>query len=209
VGALDNNGEALTLIDNYGALISSFSYSDAVPWPAGADGNGATLVFTTRNPLSATPGDGTNWFAHGLTHGNPGGADVTGYASWATSNGASANGAGDGDHDGIPDVLEYLLGSNPAVSDRADMPAGGILPFTVDDVFGNYLTLTYTRAAGTGDINVICETATNLAPADWAANAVLVSRTYNSDYTETYLYRGPMPISAQPQQFMRLRVALP
>jgi hypothetical protein len=209
VGALDNGGELLTLVDNSGAIIASFTYSDAAPWPAGPDGGGATLVFTTRDPLTALATNGNNWHAHGRIHGNPGGPDATGYSSWAAAHNGSLNGTGDGDEDGVIDALEYLLGGDTAASSAPQLPAAGVQQFTVDNVPGDYLTLSYTRAPGTGDLLVVCETATDLNPANWAPNAIVVSREYNSDGTETYVFRAPDPVSAHPQQFMHLRVTLP
>jgi hypothetical protein len=209
VGGLDNSGEPLTLVDNTGATIVTFAYSDSVPWPAGPDGGGATLVFTTSNPLTTLANDGNNWSAHGRTHGNPGGPDVTGYSAWATTHGGSLNGTGDGDQDGVIDLLEYLLGGDTAASSASQLPVSGVQQFTVNNVPGDYLVLSYRRAAGTGDLVVTCETANDLSPASWSPNAVPVSREYNSDGTETYTFRSPTPISAQPQQFMRLRVVRP
>jgi hypothetical protein len=167
-------------------------------------------VLTTRNPLTALTSDGNNWLAHGRLHGNPGGPDVTGYSSWASAHSGSVNGTGDGDQDGVIDVLEYLLGGDTAAGSAHQLPRSGTQQFTVDNVSGNYLTLSYTRAPGTGDLAVTCETATDLTnPASWLPNAVLVSREYNSAGTETYVFRAPLPISAQPEQFMRLRVTIP
>jgi hypothetical protein len=197
------------LVDNSGAIIASFTYSDAAPWPAGPDGGGATLVFTTRDPLTALATNGNNWHAHGRIHGNPGGPDATGYSSWAAAHNGSLNGTGDGDEDGVIDALEYLLGGDTAASSAPQLPAAGVQQFTVDNVPGDYLTLSYTRAPGTGDLLVVCETATDLNPANWAPNAIVVSREYNSDGTETYVFRAPDPVSAHPQQFMHLRVTLP
>ena len=208
-GGLDNGGETLTVVDNFGVTIATFTYSDSVPWPSGADGGGASLVFTNRNPLTTLTTDGNNWVAHGSIHGNPGGADVTGYANWAAANGASPSGAGDGDSDGLPDLIEYSLGSNAAASSVAALPTGNIQQFTEDSSVESYLTLTYTRAAGTADVNIICQTATDLNAPTWSANALLLSRTYNSNGTETYVYRAPIPLSGQASQFMRIRVALP
>lgn len=208
-GALDNGGEALMLVDTFGTTIAAFTYSDSIPWPSGPDGDGATLVFTNKNPLTSLITNGDNWFAHGRTHGNPGGTDIGGYAAWATANGASQSGAGDDDLDGVPDVVEYLLGSNVRANSETDLPKTAFQQFTVNGVADNYLTLAYTRAAGTGDLSVICETTTDPAAGNWKPDAVVVSRTYNVSGTETYLYRAPTLLTAQPNQFMRLRVPLP
>jgi hypothetical protein len=46
-GGLSNAGEGLSLVDGLGNLLLDFNYSDADPWPQGADGIGATLELTS------------------------------------------------------------------------------------------------------------------------------------------------------------------
>lgn len=46
-GALNNNGEAVMLINNVGGVIDSVVYSKDAPWPTEADGNGTSLVLCT------------------------------------------------------------------------------------------------------------------------------------------------------------------
>ena len=204
-GGLDNGGETLTLVDTYNSTIASFAYGDNLPWPQGPDGVGPTLVFTTSAPITASKTDGNNWFSHGLNHGNPGGPDIAGYSSWAATNTASADGLGDADGDGVRDLTEYILGTNPNLP-GAVLPTGTFAQITVANVAAKYLTLTYTRAADTGDVNVVCQTSSDLAIANnWLDNAVLVSRTYNANGTETYLYRHPTPANGIAKQFLRIK----
>jgi CotH kinase protein/Concanavalin A-like lectin/glucanases superfamily/Fn3 associated/Lamin Tail Domain/PA14 domain len=207
-GGLDNGGELLTVVDTYGATITALTYDDDLPWPAGPDGAGATAVFTTTNPAAANASDGNNWFAHGVTHGNPGGPDIGGYAAWAAANGASVSGDADTDFDSVKDVIEYILGTNPTASSSVDkLPVPGRQNVTVLGVPGEYLTLSFTRAGGTGDVAVVCESNNNLlAPANWLPNAVLVSRTYEAGGSETFVFRHPNPISGDLQQYLRIKV---
>ena len=209
IGALDSGGEILQLVNYAGADIANFRYDDDLPWPAGPDGNGPSAVFTTSSPTSADKGNGNNWTAHGLTHGNPGGPDITGYAAWAPGNGASGNGTGDGDGDGLTDLMEYFLGGSTALPSVSKLPVSGRAAYAVNLATADYQTLTFNRAAGTGDVQVVCETRASLTALDWAADAVLVSRTTNVDGSEAYKFRAPTPISAGTSQFMRIKVTLP
>ena len=209
IGALDSGGEPIQLVNYAGADIANFLYDDGLPWPSGPDGSGPTLVFTTSNPTTADKSNGYNWAAHGLLHGNPGGPDVTGYAAWAAANGASGNGLGDGDGDGVSDLMEYFLGGTLGSPSASRLPVSGRAPFTVNLATADYQTLTFSRAPGTGDVLVSCETRAFLTALDWAADAVLVSRSTNPDGSETYIFRAPTPISAGTSQFMRIKITLP
>jgi hypothetical protein len=72
-GNLSNAGDTLTLRDSVGAILSSFTYRDAPPWPTGADGSGYSLVFP--NP-SADFTNAQNWRTSTTVGGNPGATDV-------------------------------------------------------------------------------------------------------------------------------------
>jgi hypothetical protein len=84
-GRLDNAGDSVELVEDRPAitqpgpdfghtpevLLDRVNYRDAAPWPAGADGTGASLQ---RQPLSAYGNEATNWWASGVT---PGGVNRT------------------------------------------------------------------------------------------------------------------------------------
>jgi hypothetical protein len=84
-GKLDNAGDSVELVEDRPAitepgpdfghtpevLLDRVNYRDAAPWPAGADGTGASLQ---RRPLPAYGNEPTNWFASGVT---PGGDNRT------------------------------------------------------------------------------------------------------------------------------------
>ena len=55
---LSNGGETLTLLDATGNVIESFAYNDGGNWPAGADGEGASLI--RKDPVG-DPGESANW----------------------------------------------------------------------------------------------------------------------------------------------------
>jgi hypothetical protein len=58
VGALDNAGEELVLIDPFGAPIDAVRYGDRLPWPEFADGGGASLQRLCASERSDLP---ENW----------------------------------------------------------------------------------------------------------------------------------------------------
>ncbi|MCP5533217.1 MAG: lamin tail domain-containing protein [Akkermansiaceae bacterium] len=70
-GALDNSGEQLKLDDAGGSTILSFEYLPGTPWPAEADGGGASLVLIdpSSRPDPAVAG---NWRASSVAGGSPG-----------------------------------------------------------------------------------------------------------------------------------------
>lgn len=77
-----NNEEQLRLFDYKDSLFLSVFYSDQLPWPEGADGNGYTCELI--DPLGDL-NDGNNWFA-GCIGGSPGRAYST-IAAHVTSGG--------------------------------------------------------------------------------------------------------------------------
>jgi hypothetical protein len=94
-GALNNDGENITLRDSDGNPIHDFSYSDIAPWPLTADGGGPSIEALTTTLASYELG--TNWRASQEVGGSPG------YLGFAT----------DTDGDGTPDSVEIAFGSNP------------------------------------------------------------------------------------------------
>ncbi len=71
-GRLDNGGEALTLIDAFGRTVFHVDYGDEAPWPAGADGDGYSLIY---NPLAGASDNPAAWRASTAIHGSPGEVD--------------------------------------------------------------------------------------------------------------------------------------
>ena len=65
---LSGSGELIRLFDSEGQIVDSLTYSDKAPWPAEADGQGATLELFAPN-LDNTNGE--NWRAS-VGHGSPG-----------------------------------------------------------------------------------------------------------------------------------------
>ncbi len=65
---LSGNGEVIRLYDNNGKIYQSVVYSNQLPWPQGAAGNGYTLEILDENGIFC---DGDNWI-DGCEEGSPG-----------------------------------------------------------------------------------------------------------------------------------------
>jgi hypothetical protein len=96
-GSLSNGGETIELRDPFGNTIHDFSYDDNAPWPLGADGTGPSLeVIDTEGDYN----DPLNWRASAYTGGSPGFSEAT-----------------DQDGDGLSNIRENALGTNPNLFD--------------------------------------------------------------------------------------------
>lgn len=85
------------------------NYLSTAPWPTGASGTGSSI---RRLGISRQPNDPTAWISQVP---NPG-SGVGGYLAWKLENFTTpANGAPelDTDSDGLTNLTEYLLGTNP------------------------------------------------------------------------------------------------
>ena len=206
-GSLDNNGEQLQFLSATNASLADFSYDDVAPWPTTPDGEGPSLVLK-RPYATPTPnvGDGNNWRASYVVGGTPGTDDALSYAAWAALNGIS-DPLGDNDGDGLLNIGEYGLGTDPKVASSGVMPTSSIGSYVVNSVAGNYLTLTYTRAIGRDDVNYIVEGATAPGAATWVPAVQVGANLPNGNGTETLTFRYPDPITtSEPKQFLRLRM---
>ena len=73
-GALDNDGEAITLKDKNGVPVTTLSYGDGGRWPKAADGAGHSIVLRNEN---VTIDDWSNWRQSRQRNGTPGYAEFT------------------------------------------------------------------------------------------------------------------------------------
>ena len=99
--ALDNSGDRIILLDASGSVLLDFSYGDDPPWAESADGDGDSLILI--DPL-ANPDHGvfSSWRSSTTTDGNPGNDDRVTF---------SGDPVRDRDNDGIPALVEFLLGT--------------------------------------------------------------------------------------------------
>lgn len=200
-GSLDNGGEQLLIVNNVtgsAVIIKDFTYDDASPWPTAPDGNGPALVLI-RPETNPDHGNGANWRPSTTNGGAPGTADSYGYALWNSStNAADPTGTGDTDHDGLPNLMEYALGTPPTANNGSGLVTG-----TTNIATQDYFTLTCIRPMGRDDVVFSVEASIDLAV--WSA-ATLISRTPN--YTtgqETLIYRHPNAMSVDGRQFLRAK----
>lgn len=126
---LSNGGETISLVTAAGAPFLSFTYDDAAPWPAEADGDGPSLEII--DPLGS-PSDASNWRASATVGGSPGAAglatpliagdydgngivDHDDYGVWRSQFGQSLFTAGagaDGNGDGRINLADYTVWRN-------------------------------------------------------------------------------------------------
>jgi hypothetical protein len=92
-GSLSNGGENIELRDPFRNTIHDFSYDDNAPWPLAADGDGPSLeVIDTAGDYN----DPLNWRSSAFAGGSPGFSEAT-----------------DLDGDGLSNIRENVLGTNP------------------------------------------------------------------------------------------------
>ncbi|MDB4467663.1 CotH kinase family protein [Verrucomicrobiales bacterium] len=111
-GKLSNDGERVTLENSAGEDIVDVNYNDGESWPAEADGQGHSLVWANI----ADAQDASAWKLSAAEGGSPGTHTIDG--SSATTPSASK----DSDNDGLNDLVESLLGSDPNDSDSGYHP---------------------------------------------------------------------------------------
>ena len=132
--ALSNGGEVIKLEDAYSGTIKEFNYKDESPWPDQPDGGGTSLVLI--NPFSnPDPALPSNWRPSTQGGGNPNDTDATTF---------SGDPNGDFNGNGIPDLIDYALGDS------------GYVTLTSN-------SLSFQRALGADDINLIIESSVDLS----------------------------------------------
>ncbi len=136
-GNLGNGGELLRLEVTANATpIKAFTYSDLLPWPTRADGEGSSLILVNpaANPDHDLP---TSWTASASPGGSPAGVPLNlNYSQWSAwsfpaadlANPALTTQTADRDQDGLPNLIEYLTGSNPTAPAFPPILTHAILP---------------------------------------------------------------------------------
>lgn len=104
--------------------------------------------------------------------------------------------AGDSDGDGIPNLVEYALGTNP--SELTPGPA-----LAIDGA--NSLSLTFRASKEAGGVTIIPEASATLAPGSWTSPA-LVQLADENFATESWAASVPL---TNTRTFLRLRVTRP
>lgn len=117
------------------------------------------------DPSDATTIDpaGHTWLDDYNNHVDPTAANLSEYTRWTNSyslQGSAADPTTDSDNDGIPNLLEFALGTNPNVGDNA-LAAQRSLVQIESDKGGRFLTLTVQKPGRTS-VNYVVETSGDL-----------------------------------------------
>ncbi len=204
-GSLDTGGEQLQLVSATDVDIRNFSYDNNSPWPETPDNGGPSLVLI-KPATNPDHGLGSNWRASANAAGAPAGDDALAYTDWASLNGiADLLGTVDTDGDGLTNLVEYALGTDPNVVSASALPTSATQDLSVGGVISSYLTLTYRRAIGRDDVAYTAEYTSNLA-ATWVPAVLASGPVFNNDGTETLTYRAPVPLSGDAKQFLHLKM---
>ncbi len=216
-GNLDNGGQTIRILrpdtlqeepgkaSFYPMLIEEeLAYDDLSPWPTNADGQGGSLQ---RNSTTTWAQDSSSWTAASPTPGEypglgSGDTDSDGMPDdWEQlhfGNGDQVATA-DFDNDGLANLLEFALGSNPANPNSLNLPATGI-----DQ--GKYLTVSFKQLAELGDLTYKIEVADNLE--NWESGngmTEILSSVNEGDYNIITI-RDKTDIATQSKRFIRIVV---
>ncbi|HWB02891.1 MAG TPA: lamin tail domain-containing protein [Verrucomicrobiales bacterium] len=202
LGNLANDGEHLLLTSSKTGVIRDFTYDDEAPWPAGADGQGFSLVLIApaTNP---DHGVAAHWRTSAAANGTPGTTDTTGYSAWKQARGIASDSA-DPDLDGLSNFAEYAMGT------AFDAPSNGQFPVAqlVSEGGSDYRAIAVRRSLGAADdVDLIVETSADLKT--WTADAVYAGESNNGDgQTATVTWREPQPANVSGRRYMRARFVL-
>ena len=149
-----------------------------------------TGVFTHETDIS------DNTAINGLTV-------LTPYQQWQSDSfGDSANddsiagNTADPDHDGVPNLIEYAVGSNPLMS-------GLFQPFIIDSGSG-YLTITVSKNPSAVDLTMTAEISGDLTdPSSWSSDRTVILQNDEAIFKA----RDSVPLTDARTRFIRLKVS--
>ena len=203
-GKLSNGGEQLRLeIVSLATGVLDFEYDDG--WYPSTDGDGFALEIVDDSIPAADYGERSSWRAGVVSGGSPGSTsgNPDAYDNWVTVEfGAASSGVtgklDDPDRDGISNLLEFVLGGDPEVSDRRDL-----LQFSTE---GDFLTMTYKRSiASVGVVDITPQiSGDNL---NWnSGGGLTVQELVSSDGAfETWRVRDAISIRVGTRRFLRIQ----
>lgn len=108
----------------------------------------------------------------------------------------------DPDADGVPNLLEFVLGGDPLEPDTGVLPEVGTVSDDANGAEERFLAITFTRRNELGGIAVEVQTADEVGA--WSAGGVSVGSTENDDGTVTELWRDDVPVTGSTQRFIRI-----
>ncbi len=117
-GNLKNDSEEIFLLDPFGVSVLEFTYDEA--WYEATDGGGRSLTIIDEHRHPVYWGVAQGWRPSGNPGGTPG-LDADPYFTWVWSefpyviamDPAKAGGSIDADGDGLSNLMEYVLGTDP------------------------------------------------------------------------------------------------
>ena len=124
----------------------------------------------------------------------------TTFADWSASrfeSPAERLPTADPDADGLPNLLEYALGSDPLSSGSASLPSVSLPPAP-----GSQLTLTFTPFRS--DVSYIIQSSSNLT--SWT-DTILSPAALSPG--QPFTFTDPTPVSENQRRFLRLKVTAP
>jgi hypothetical protein len=203
--SLRNSGETITLLDATGALIQSFTWSDA--WFPATDGPGHSMVVRNESaPLTAWNSP-AQWGISTAPGGTPASVNIA--VAWQFEGWRQTY--------FNPAELADPLISGPAAAVAAvsndQRYALGLTPFVpvtallTASISGNALSVRYSRRSYLLDVQFTIETSSN-ADAWSPLNTGTTSVSPNGDGTETVTVTIPSPFPTGSRGFLRLRTTL-
>jgi hypothetical protein len=214
LGSNLGSSETVTLVGANEVPIVTVTYANTAPWPTQPDGFGPALVL--MQPATSNPNLASSWRQSTGSGGSPGVDDRLYFAAWQTANfpggGPNAGALADADGDGLVNLVEFWLGSNPnAHTPASAAPTASTVTLDVGEGPKVYLvfTLRYVKAAE--ELSWAAESAANLP--NWSSSPALIvpigTPVDHGDGTETRAYRAVNPLDAGGAQFFRARVSTP
>jgi hypothetical protein len=206
-GGLSNGGEQI-VVQTSASVVKSFSYDDSEPWPVCADGEGISLILLdpSSNPDHTLA---ASWAGSAQVGGFLGGSlQPLTYELWQSYVFTSKQASGpsdDPDGDGLPNLVEFFLGSLPGKNDAvARGPRASITDTNGED----YLTFSFSQLLGQTEVTGLVEVSSNLT--DWSSSSAGIKEVLpavpNGNGSVRRTFRVASPVSDVAKQFLRLRV---
>jgi hypothetical protein len=207
---LANGGEQIKLSFGGGDPLIEFNYDDTDPWPELADGSGPSMVLMNLN-VQSDYGAPESWKPSASLEGTPG-KDESGivYSNWQIDKFGEGEPGGsaymdDPDEDGVVNLFEYALGSDPL--DKSSVPE--IQLRIIEDDGRQFIALEYKKINNRSDVILGVERSFDLQ--QWESGEGLTSLYSNKNGGDGYLIVTEIsnsPLRDSGQQNIRLAVKL-